>query len=132
MFLTLGSIGWSSTLDPILLLALPAPVAIEYIAEQLGALAYSARRQQLVTAIAAPALGTGLARHIETPFPKWFVVMVGVYGGACVIAHMVASSRKAKTERSIRAASEESDPVLEGFASADEFRRYLDARTPTT
>jgi hypothetical protein len=132
MFLTLGSFGWPQALDPVLLLALPAPVAIEYIAEQLGALTYSAGRQQLLTAIAAPALGTGLARHIVTPFPTWFVLMVGIHGGACVVAHMVASARREMGERAARLESEESDPILDGFTSAEEFRRYLDARNPTT
>ena len=58
MFLTLGSIGWPERLDPVLLLLLPVPVAMEYIAEQLGAVRYHARRQVLLTMIAAPALGT--------------------------------------------------------------------------
>ncbi len=131
MFLTLGSIGWPQALDPVLLLLLPAPVAVEYIAEQLGPLAYNARRQQVLTALAAPALGTGLARHIVTPFPTWFVLMVGIHGGACVVAHMVASARREMAARETRLRTEEADPILDGFASADEFRRYLEARTTT-
>ncbi len=128
MFLTLGSSGWPKGLDPVLLLILPVPVAIEYIAEQLGGLRYDARRQMLFTMVAAPALGTGLARHIVTPFEFWFVAMVGVHGGACGVAHLFASSRKARAEQRLRISEAESDPVLEGFGSAEEFRRYLDAR----
>ena len=128
MFLTLGSFGWPERLDPVLLLLLPVPVAMEYIAEQLGAVRYHARRQVLLTMIAAPALGTGLARHIVSPFETWFVVMVGVHGGACGVAHLIASSRTERAERHSRDREAEADPVLEGFASAEEFRKYLDAR----
>lgn len=128
MFLTLGSIGWPERLDPVLLLLLPVPVAMEYIAEQLGAVRYHARRQVLLTMIAAPALGTGLARHIVSPFETWFVVMVGVHGGACGVAHLIASSRSERAEQQLRVAEAESDPVLDGFDSAEEFRNYLDDR----
>lgn len=132
MFLALGSIGWPESFDRFLFLVLPAPVAVEYIAEQLGFLRYQARRQQVLTVIAAPALGTGLARHIVSPFATWFVVMVAVHGGACALAHMVASSRREIAEHASRVAEEEADPVLEGFATAEEFRRYLEARTRAT
>lgn len=128
MFLTLGSVGWPASLDPVLLLILPIPVAVEYIAEQLGTVRYDAHRQVLLTVVAAPALGTGLARHIVTPFDTWFVVMVGVHGGACGVAHLVASSRKGRAEQRSRIDEAEADPVLEGFESAEEFRRYLDDR----
>lgn len=128
MFLALGSVGWPESLDPVLFLILPVPVAIEFIAEQLGGLRYDARRQVLLTMAAAPALGTGLARHIVSPFETWFVVMVGVHGGVCGVAHLIASSRTARAERQSRIAEAEADPVLEGFDSAEEFRRYLDAR----
>ena len=128
MFLPLGSVGWPESFDPILLLILPVPVAIEYIAEQLGGLRYNARRQVLLTMVAAPALGTGLARHIVSPFETWFVVMVGVHGGACGVAHLIASARKERAEQRSRIFDAEADPVLEGFESAEEFRRYIDAR----
>lgn len=128
MFLALGSFGWPKGLDPVLLLILPAPVAIEYIAEQVGGLRYVARRQVLLTMIAAPALGTGLARHIVSPFETWFVVMVGVHGGACGVAHLIASSRNERSQQRSRDSEAEADPVLEGFESAEDFRRYLDAR----
>ena len=129
MFLALGSIGWPESLDPVLLLMLPAPVAIEYIAEQLGGLRYDARRQVLLTMVAAPALGTGLARHIVSPFGTWFMVMIGVHGGACGVAHLLASYRRERDEQQTRNSEAEADPVLDGFDSAEEFRSYLDART---
>ena len=129
MFLALGSIGWPESLDPVLLLMLPAPVAIEYVAEQLGGLRYDTRRQVLLTMVAAPALGTGLARHIVSPFGTWFMVMIGVHGGACGAAHLLASYRRERDEQQRRNSEAEADPVLDGFDSAEEFRSYLDART---
>ena len=129
MFITLAGFGWSTSLDPVLFFVLPFPVAAEFVAEKLGTLRYSAQRQIVLSAIAAPALGTGLARHIRVPFDGWFVAMVLTFGGVCAIAHVVATSREARSTRAQRAAVEAADPVLEGFASAHEFRRYLDART---
>jgi hypothetical protein len=126
MFAALAGAGWSASLDPLLLLVLPAPVAIEYVAEQVGGLSYNARRQQLLTLLAAPALGTGLARHIRTPFTKWFVAMVLLHGGICALAHVVASSRRGRREQSERQLIAASDPVLTGFESAEAFRSYLD------
>lgn len=128
MLVALGSISWPKSLDPVLLLILPVPAAIEYIAEQLRAVSYNARRQVLLTMLAAPALGTGLARHIVSPFETWFVVMVGLHGGACGVAHVIASSRRERAEQRSHVSEAEADPVLDGFASAEEFRSYLDAR----
>jgi hypothetical protein len=128
MFLTLAGFGWSTSLDPVLLLALPVPVTVEFVAEKLGFLRYVASRQIAFTLLAAPALGTGLARHIRSPFSTWFVVMVLAHGGVAALAHVVSSSRQDRSARAARVAIEEADPVLDGFASADEFRRYLDSR----
>ncbi len=128
MFLALGSISWPNNLDPVLLLILPVPVVIEYIAEQLRGVLYDARRQVLLTLLAAPALGTGLARHIVSPFETWFVVMVGLHGGTCGVAHVIASSRRERAEQRSRVSEAEADPVLDGFATAEEFLSYLDAR----
>ncbi len=128
MFLTLAGFGWSRSIDPMLFLVLPFPVAAEFIAEKLGFAIHAARRQVVFTAIAAPALGTGLARHVRSPFDGWFVAMVLAYGGACALAHVVAVSRATRHDVAQRVAAEEADPVLNGFASAEEFRLYLDAR----
>lgn len=125
MFLALGGTTWPERLDPALLLGLPIPVTVEFVGEKLGLLRYSARRQVLFTAIAAPALGTGLGQHILSPFPKWFLIMVLVHGGTCALAHVVASSRVDRAERAQRLATEEADPILDGFADADAFRAYL-------
>jgi hypothetical protein len=128
MFLTLAGFGWPKSLDPVLFVGLPLLVAAEFIAEKLGLARYVARRQIAFTALAAPALGTGLARHIRSPFDGWFVAMVLGYGGACALAHAVASSRESRADHAVRVSTEEADPVLDGFSSAEEFRRYLDSR----
>ncbi len=125
MFLALGGTTWPERLDPALLLGLPIPVTVEFVGEKLGLLRYRARRQVFLTAVAAPALGTGLAQHIVSPFPKWFVAMVLVHGGVCGLAHVLASSRTERAERAQRLKLEEADPILDGFADADAFRAYL-------
>ncbi len=132
MFLALAGVGWPRSLDPVLFLGLPLPVAAEFIAEKLGFAAYVARRQIALTALAAPALGTGLARHIRSPFDGWFMTMVLVYGGTCALAHVVGSSRQDRFDRAQRVATEEADPVLDGFASAEDFRLYLNARSASS
>lgn len=125
MFVALGGRTWSERLDPLLLLGLPIPVTLEFIGEKLAFLRYRARRQMVLTAIAAPALGAGLAQHVLSPFPKWFVVMVLAHGGVCALVHVVASSRLDRAQRAARLTIEEDDPILGGFADADEFRAYL-------
>jgi hypothetical protein len=47
---------------------LPAPVMVEWVGEHLGRLPHSPRRQVVLTALAAPALGTALAWHAVSPF----------------------------------------------------------------
>ena len=125
LFLALGGITWPERLDPLLLVGLPIPVTLEFIGEKLQLLRYRPARQIALTIIAAPALGTGLAQHILSPFPRWFVVMVTVHGGVCALAHVVASSRVDRAEHAARLAMEEDDPILSGFADADAFRAYL-------
>ena len=57
---------------PTLLIAamwlLPAPVMAEWVGEHLGHLSHSPRRQVVLTALAAPALGAALAWHATSPF----------------------------------------------------------------
>lgn len=132
MSLALGGITWSEQFDPLLLLGLPIPVTLEFVGEKLGLLRYSVWRQVTLTAIAAPALGTGLAQHILSPFPKWFDVMVLGHGGVCALAHVLSSMRDDRAARAARLATEEADPVLDGFADADAFRSYLAATAART
>ena len=58
---------WPDRWDATLLYLLPLPVTIEFIVERLGGIRYHAGRQVLLTLIAAPALGRGLARYFVRP-----------------------------------------------------------------
>ena len=47
---------------------LPLPLALDWVAEHLGAWSYSAPRQVASTLLAAPGFGLALAVHVERPF----------------------------------------------------------------
>ncbi len=68
---------------PWMMMLAPIPVTIEWIAEHLGGASYRPRRQMMLTALAAPALGIGLARYLRSPSDRWFWIMVAAYGGIC-------------------------------------------------
>jgi hypothetical protein len=107
-----------------LMLVLPIPVTVEFVAEQLGIVRYDARRQIVVTALAAPALGMGFARVLSDRLDPWFWTMVGAHAIPCVLAWAIATVRAQRVAEEQRIAK--ADPVLAGFESADEFRAYLD------
>lgn len=105
---------------------LPLPAVAEFIGETLG-LSYLAKRQVLLTAIAAPALGIGFARAVENPADVALWSMVALCVVPCLVAATVRERRQRRGERRIRHDREENHPLLKGFGSAQEFQRYLDA-----
>lgn len=62
---------------------LPAPMALEWVAEHLRWARYSPRRQVALTALGAPALGVALAIHAVAPLSLVAVAPVLVWGGIC-------------------------------------------------
>lgn len=66
------------------LVLLPVPAVAEFVAEHLGLVRYSPRRQVAVTVPLAVALGIGFARYLERPGDPLFWAVVAGYGSACV------------------------------------------------
>ena len=77
--LTLGGLRWPVSADPWLLALLPLPVVVDWWLDQLGATAYSSRRQIATSLIAAPAVGVGVARYLRDPGDAlfWVIVLIG-------------------------------------------------------
>ena len=91
--LSLAGLHWPDRWDATLLYLLPLPVTVEFIAERLGGIRYHAGRQVLLTLIAAPALGRGLARYFVRPADPLFWRMVLLFGGVCLLA-LIATRRR--------------------------------------
>ncbi len=126
MALSLSGFIWSSSLDRVLLFVLPIPVTAEFVLEHLGVLTYRKLRQIGTTLIAAPALGQGLARYLESPKDRLFWQMVLLFGGVCGLSVVVRNYRESKSAAKARQIAEESHPLLQEFADADAFRHYLE------
>lgn len=85
MVLAVAGIRWPIGLDPWLVALLPVPVVVEWWGEHLDLVEYSAPRQVTLTLLAAPAVGVGLARYLESPGDHLFWVVVGTYAAVCLI-----------------------------------------------
>lgn len=77
---------WPATWDSTLLFLLPLPVTLEFAIERFGGIRYAPRRQMLLTVIAAPAFGRGLARYALHPTDRLFWGMVLLFGGAALLS----------------------------------------------
>jgi hypothetical protein len=86
MFLSLAGVHWPGSWDGVLLVVLPLPAVVEFVAEQLGAVRYRPRRQVLVTIPLALALGRGFALYVDDPGSRLFWGIVVAYGGVCSAA----------------------------------------------
>lgn len=95
--LALAGTRWSTSLDPWLLALLPVPVVAEWWGEHLHRLDYSASRQVVLTVVAAPAVGVGLARYLVTPGDGLFWTVVGVYAVVCLVPLLVGARRAGPT-----------------------------------
>jgi hypothetical protein len=77
---------WPATWDTTLLFLLPLPVTLEFAIERFGGVRYNARRQILLTLLAAPAFGRGLARYATHPTDRLFWGMVVLFGGSALLS----------------------------------------------
>lgn len=83
MIAALAGARWPDAADPVLLAVLPIPVVVEWWLEQLDVVRYSPVRQVLLSLLAAPAVGVGLARYLESPGDALFWTVVVVYAVVC-------------------------------------------------
>ncbi|MBS1837235.1 MAG: hypothetical protein JST64_06005 [Actinobacteria bacterium] len=93
----IAGLRWPTSLDPWLLALLPIPVVVEWWAEHLHLVAYSASRQVALSVVAAPAVGVGLARYLVAPGDALFWTVVAVYAVLCLIP-VVVGSRAARDD----------------------------------
>ena len=91
------SIGswWPSGLDPWVLWLMPLPGVIEFVADNLGLIRYSPRRQVVLSASGAWAAGVGYTRYLDDTTDPLVWTVVLVYGGVCLLAAIAAWRRRA-------------------------------------
>ena len=75
-----GISPWPTSWDLALVWLLSIPATIEFIAGELGLISYDARRQTIVTAILAPAVGRGMAAELQDQGSWLFWGPVLVFG----------------------------------------------------
>ncbi len=98
MVLALAGVRWPVALDPWLLFLLPVPVVVEWWAEHLHLVRYSPSRQVVLSVLAAPAVGVGLARYLESPGDTLFWGVVAVYAVVCLVPVLI-GGRTGRTGR---------------------------------
>ncbi len=77
---------------------LPVPVVLDWAGEHMGLLAYSPRRQVLVTVVGAPALGIAFAIHAVAPLSSSAVVPMIFWATTCAVVAGLAWYRNAPAE----------------------------------
>jgi hypothetical protein len=100
-------------------------MVIDFVAEHLGLVRYSGRRQMVTTAVAAPALGYAFGRYLTDNSEPSFWLMVGVYTAVCFAAFLFSQARARRIEQNAEAAAFESNPLVRGFESREAFLAYL-------
>ncbi len=89
--LALAGLRWPRPLDPWLLVLLPLPGVIEFVAEHRGAITYHPFLQQLLAVPMGVALGVGFDRYLHHPGdPLFWGVVVG-YSAICAAAAFIPS-----------------------------------------
>jgi hypothetical protein len=77
---------WPHELDAWALWLLPLPGVIEFALDNLGRIAYSPRRQVVLSAMGAVAAGIGYVRYLDDTFDPLVWSVVAVYTTVCVVA----------------------------------------------
>ncbi len=128
LVIALGLVGlrWPTSLDRLLFALLPVPLVIDYVAEHLGMIRYSAKRQIATTALAAPALGIAFVRYLQKQTDPLFWSMVAAYGALCFAAFIGSHIRAKRLAARLQDDVEANDPLVHGFEDKDAFLRYLE------
>lgn len=95
MLLSLAGIAspWPADLDPWFIWLLCVPATVDFLAEKSDRVAYSPRRQVMVTAMVALALGRGLAHEIDARWSWHFWGPVLVFGSIWFAAALAKAQR---------------------------------------
>ena len=80
---------WPEALDLWFIWGLCIPATLEFMAEQIRVIDYSARRQTIATLMLAPALGRGMAHELDDSWSWEFWGPVLVFCAAWFIATLV-------------------------------------------
>ena len=125
--------GWV----PLAMMALPIPTVVEWCREHVGNLAYSPRRQALLTVPAGVALGYGLARYLTIRDDQWLWVMAATWGGICLAARSAGADVEpapvaggSVAGRSVAGPGD--PPELEGIVEQSVSGYHPDRQTPAT
>ena len=87
--------GWypPGAIDVLIVAGLPLPGVVEFVAEHVGAVRYSPRRQIAVTVPLAVGLGRGLARYLDNHTDPLFWSVVVAYALVCGLAALARQRR---------------------------------------
>jgi hypothetical protein len=85
---------WPESWDWTLVWVLSLPATLEFIGGELGLYAYSARRQAIVTAILAPAVGRGIVAELTDQWSWTFWGPVLVFGTTWFVAAVIGWFRR--------------------------------------
>ncbi len=88
-----GLAPWPERLDLWFIWGLCVPATIEFVAEQVGLIGYSARRQIVATLMLAPALGRGFAHELDQSWSWEFWGPVLVFCSVWFVATLLGRSR---------------------------------------
>jgi len=118
--LGLGSVVPTTSRNALVWL-LPLPALADYVAETVGGRPYAPRRQALTTAVAAVAVGAGLAWEVAAPDDVSVWTMLACYGGMGVLATAAAlTARAGRIARAhVQEAAEEAERRLFGGDADD-------------
>ena len=84
-----AAVRWPRPLDPWLLILLPLPGVIEFVAEHVGLVGYHPWLQVALAVPMGVALGVGFDRYLHHPADLLFWGVVVVYGGICLAAALL-------------------------------------------
>jgi hypothetical protein len=85
---------WNRSLDPWVLWLFPLPGVIEFVLDNLGRIAYSARRQVLLSAAGALAAGVGYVRYLDDRTDPLVWTVVGAYTAVCLAGAVLGAVRR--------------------------------------
>lgn len=124
LLLSLLGASWPVRFDTIALFTLPFPMVLDFVGEQLGLVRYSPRRQMIVTALSAPALGRSLGRYLDHQGDRRFWSMTLFYGGICGFVLLCRHIRDSRLQRQRAQVALAADPRTAGFADREAFLSY--------